>query len=249
MADSDLQSWWNGLPVVTKWLFASSFGTTVAAHFGLLPWQYLILIFEEVFYKFQIWRLVSAFIWHGPITKATGFAFLINMVFLVRYASALEKHDFAGRTADFLFMVLFGALNLLGIQAFLTFFMPSWAPLPLLGPALIVMLIYYWSKITPNVTMTFLLGIQFKSQWFPWVLVAFTVLTGGDPRMELMGIAAGHIYFFLNDMYPRIYGRTLISTPQFIKGWFPQAPRPGAGPADQGPRMRYNWGAGQRLGN
>jgi Derlin-2/3 len=94
--------------------------------------------------------------------------------------------------------------------------MPSWAPLPLLGPALIVMLIYYWSKITPNVTMTFLLGIQFKSQWFPWVLVAFTVLTGGDPRMELMGIAAGHIYFFLNDMYPRVYGRTLISTPQFM---------------------------------
>jgi hypothetical protein len=61
MAENDLQGWWNGLPVVTKWLFASSFGTTVAAHFGLFPFQYLILIFEEVFYKFQVRIKISVF--------------------------------------------------------------------------------------------------------------------------------------------------------------------------------------------
>lgn len=89
--------------------------------------------------------------------------------------------------------------------------------LVILGMPLIMMMIYYWSKLQPNVPMTFMFGLKFESKWFPWVLVAFTTLTGGNPLFELLGIAVGHVYFFLNDMYPRINnGRVLLRTPQFL---------------------------------
>jgi Derlin-2/3 len=35
-----------------------------------------------------------------------------------------------------------------------------------------------------------------------WVLLGFSVLLGNSPSVDLMGIAVGHLYFFLDDVYP-----------------------------------------------
>jgi hypothetical protein len=64
------------VPIVTKWLFAGSFGLTVAANFGLVPWSLLILSFDKVFKDFEVWRLVTCFFFHGKL----GFPFLMHMV-------------------------------------------------------------------------------------------------------------------------------------------------------------------------
>jgi hypothetical protein len=37
---------------------------------------------------------------------------------------------------------------------------------------LIVSLIYYWSRKNPDVEMSLMFGIRFKSIYFPWVLCA-----------------------------------------------------------------------------
>jgi len=39
---------------------------------------------------------------------AIGFNFLFNMIFTYRYCRMLEEGSFRGRTADFVFMFLFG---------------------------------------------------------------------------------------------------------------------------------------------
>jgi hypothetical protein len=94
----------------------------------------------------------------------------------VRYGQALEQTTFFGRTADFVFMILFGAALLLPISFFLN--------LPVLGMSLIMMIIYVWSRKNPNVTMSFMFGLRFQSFYFPWVLVGFNVLMGGMPIAE-----------------------------------------------------------------
>ena len=33
--------------------------------------------------------------------------------------------------------------------------------------------------------------------YLPWLYVAFSVILGSNPVMDLMGIAAGHLYYFL----------------------------------------------------
>lgn len=69
--------------------------------------------------------------------------------------------------------------------------------------------------------MTYLFGIRFKAIYFPWVLVAFNVLMGGSPVLEIVGIIVGHIYFFLKDVMPVQYGREFLSTPALLKYYFP----------------------------
>ncbi|MEE6527022.1 hypothetical protein FKM82_028051, partial [Ascaphus truei] len=61
---------------------------------------------ELIFRRFQIWRLVTNFLFFGPL----GFSFFFNMIFLYRYCRMLEEGSFRGRTADFVFMFLFGGL-------------------------------------------------------------------------------------------------------------------------------------------
>ena len=59
-----------------------------------------------LFYPVQLWRLVTNFLFFGPI----GFNFLFNMIFTYRYCRMLEEGSFRGRTADFFFMFFLGGL-------------------------------------------------------------------------------------------------------------------------------------------
>jgi len=233
---NDLENWWNSLPHVTKWLFTASFGITVAANFGILNGGWLILDFNLLYRNFEIWRLVTPFLFHGRL----GFPFLIHMLFLVRYGASVERETFSNETADYLWMLIFGALVLL---------IPGYfVPLPVLGLGLIMMIIYYWSRKNPEIPMSFFFGLRFKALYFPWVLIAFRVLLGGLPLSEIFGVLVGHLYFFLVDIYPFQGGRRLLVTPQFLKEWFPspnaRVQRPGEGVRQTG----YNWGRGHQLG-
>jgi len=37
-----------------------------------------------------------------------------------------------------------------------------------------------------------------------WVLLSFSVLLGSDGVDDLLGIFVGHLYYFLEDVYPRM---------------------------------------------
>ena len=48
---------------------------------------------------------MTCFLFYGQI----GFGFLFNMIFLYRFCRKLEETHYAGRTADFVVMLVFGA--------------------------------------------------------------------------------------------------------------------------------------------
>ena len=54
MASNDIGDWYRGIPQITKYWFTGSVVVPIAARFGLLSAHYLILVFELVFYKFQV---------------------------------------------------------------------------------------------------------------------------------------------------------------------------------------------------
>lgn len=58
---------------------------------------------------FQIWRPITALFYY-PIGPATGFHFLINCYFLYNYSQRLEMGMFAGKPADYFYMLLFNWL-------------------------------------------------------------------------------------------------------------------------------------------
>jgi Derlin-2/3 len=144
-----------------------------------------------------------------------GIDFLFHLFFLYRYARSLEEGSFRRRTSDFFFMLLFGALFLIGVTVV---FAP---PIHFLGSSLTFMLVYVWSKRNRDVQMRFMQMFNFTAPYLPWVLLAFSVLLHNNAVVDLMGIGAGHLYFFLEDVYPQLEGgRRVLITPTIIKAMF-----------------------------
>ena len=86
-----------------------------------------------------------------------------------------------------------------------------------LGSALTIMLVYVWSRRNPFVRMNFFGLLNFQAPYLPWVLLAFSLLLGNSIIVDLMGIIVGHIYYFLEDIFPRQQGGfKILRTPRFL---------------------------------
>ncbi|KAG9414880.1 ER-associated protein degradation protein [Aphanomyces cochlioides] len=211
--------------------------------FGLLSPRTIYLDFELVFFKFNFWRLITCFCFVGKFS----FHFLVCLLLLGQYGTVLEKDPFVaggGPTADFAFMLIIGGSVLAVIGFFLGY--------PFLGEPMIFMILYVWSRKHPEQMVSFW-GFQFKALYFPWAMVGFTLLTGGDPIPELAGVFAGHVFYFFLEILPNTKDIHLLKTPQFLVNLFPSnrpivPPRQAApGAAATGPSS-YNWGTGRTLG-
>mmetsp|Transcript_41008 Transcript_41008/g.57096 ORF Transcript_41008/g.57096 Transcript_41008/m.57096 type:complete len:248 (+) Transcript_41008:138-881(+) len=246
---SDPKLWWDGLPLVTKTFFGGMFAVTVAANFGILPPMMLILDFDLVWRRFQVWRLFTSVFFYGKL----GFPFLTWLYFLYSYSLRLEQEHFSRRTADYIYAVLIVWMVMLVIGYVFD--------LMLINVPMILAIVYIWSSANQELIVNFWFGITFQAMYFPWVLLAFGILTGQSNGMpELMGIFAGHCYFFLKTKYPRDFGGPdLLETPQFLRNLFPEEERerarsfgvpPGARAGNDGGAPRFGgWGQGRRLGD
>ena len=70
--------------------------------------------------------------------------------------------------------------------------------------------------------MNFFGLLNFQAPYLPWVLLGFSLLLGNAVLVDLMGIAVGHIYYFLEDVFPlQEGGFRVLKTPSFIQALFP----------------------------
>ncbi|KAJ1474197.1 Der1-like family-domain-containing protein [Baffinella frigidus] len=79
-----------------------------------------------------------------------------------------------------------------------------------LGYSLTFMMVYVWARRKPppnTFPMNFLGLFNFPAPWLPWVLLAFSALLGASPVVDLVGILVGHVYYYLEDIVPRMPGR------------------------------------------
>jgi Derlin-2/3 len=101
--------------------------------------------------------------------------------------------------------------------------------------------------------MNFFGLLNFSAPYLPFILLAFSVILGDISNamsnnikllivisfssyiskftignaiyIDLVGIACGHLYWFLEDVFPnQPNGRKLIKTPQFLKNIFDEPP-------------------------
>lgn len=250
MSGTDFSDWYKSIPQITRYWFTGSVVVPLLARFGILPAQYLVLLFEPFINKFHFWRPVTGALFY-PITPQTGFSYLINLYFLYSYSSRLEQSTFDGKPADFLFMIIFNWLVLVIIGFAANIF--------IIMDALILSVMYVWCQLNRDTIVSFWFGTQFKAIYLPWVLVGFNLIVKGGGFTEMLGIAVGHLYFFLMFKYPQDYsGAQLLNTPEILYKYFPNSVNEVHGFFGRAPTRRANnddrparnlGGRGYRLGD
>ena len=215
-----LEEWYSSMPVVTRTYLTLSFVTTAGCALELISPFSVYFNARLIVQKFQVWRIFTNFFFFGSL----GLDFLFHIFFLSRYCRLLEEGSFRNRSADFLWMLIVGG-------ALLTCIAPC-VHIQFLGSSLTFMMVYVWGRRNETVNMSFLGLFQFHAPWLPWVLLAFSFLLGSSPVVDLLGMVAGHVYYFLEDVYPSMTtrvcppnGRRLLKTPGAIKALFGEEAR------------------------
>jgi len=209
------EEWFKNLtPIAKIWLCAAVI-TTVGVSFGFIDLSLIYLDYYLVFKKLQIWRLITNFLFFGKFS----FSFIIQMFILVQYTKFLEETEYRGSRgmAELIFAILFGMIGLLGLNWILGL------NIPFLASSLSFIILYIWSRKNPYQPVNFW-GFQFHAWYLPFVFAIFQLLIGQSPVLDIMGIVIGHLYHFLNDIVPRVYGKEIIRCPQFLIDLFQDTP-------------------------
>lgn len=251
---SDLRDWFNSFPIFTRYWLLCTVGLSLVGRFGFVSPSSMILLYEPFVHKFEIWRAVTS-VFYYPLNPATGFHYLINCYFLYHYSLQLERDEYNGRPADYLYMLLFNwaccvVIGLIG-------------EFPLLMDPMVLSVLYIWCQFHKDVIVNFWFGTQFRAIYLPWVLFGLSLVIFGGGMMKLVGILVGHLYFLLKYMYPQDFGgRELLKTPMFLEHYFPPQ-RGGVRRFGNVPTQRvlggqqravrnvfggHNWGPGHVLG-
>lgn len=198
--------YYKSLPPIAKAYGTACLLVTTAYQLGLCNPLHIALIHELVFTRFQVWRLITNFFFLGGFSINFG----IRLLMIARYGVQLEKGPFDRRTADFLWMMIFGACSLL-VLSLIPFLRSGF-----LGISLVFMLLYVWSREFPNAQISIYGLVTLKAFYLPWAMLALDVIFGSPITPDLLGIIAGHLYYFLTVLHPLAGGRNILKTPMWV---------------------------------
>ncbi|XP_021725039.1 derlin-1-like [Chenopodium quinoa] len=204
---SSPQEWYNSLPPITKGYGTLCLLFTTAYQLGVLNHYYIALLYGKVFKNFEVWRLFTNFFFLGGFSINFG----IRLLMIARYGVQLEQGPFQRRTADFLWMMIFGALSLLALYA-IPFFELHFG-----GISLVFMLLYVWSREFPTANINLYGLVTLKAFYLPWAMLALDVIFGSPILPDLLGIVAGHLYYFLTVLHPLAGGKMILKTPAWVR--------------------------------
>lgn len=234
-------AWYQALPPITKFYATACFAVTVITSLQLFDARYLVLHWPLVYKNYEVWRLATNFFCIGGFSLK----FVMRMIWILQYGAALETQVYQFEPADYLFMYIFCALGMLAASVIPTIGLMTY------GTSMIFVLIYIWSKNFPDQQVSIYGLFKIMSFYVPFAFVAIELLLGADIRPGCIGIAVGHLYYFLYAMYPQTSGTQLIKTPESLKHWLANrgvgsAPRPNAAAPTGFSAFR---GSGRRLGS
>jgi Derlin-2/3 len=194
----DLFAWYNEIPIVSRVYLTAAIGLSTACFMDFISPLTLYFNYDLIVHKQQIWRIVSSFLFFGSFSLD----FLFHLYFVSRYCRLLEEGPFRARTAEFiLFLIVGGILTILFAMSFDIF-----SRIKFLGHPLAFTMVYVWARWPENMHVRMsLFGIfPFNAPYLPWILLLFSLFIGNPIETDLLGIVVGHIYYYLDFVYPQV---------------------------------------------
>jgi Derlin-2/3 len=210
--------WYREVPPITKFFFTGTFITAMCTSFNLIPSSLggpagLVFNWSSILRDFHIWKLITPFIFAGGFSLNFVFHMFILYENCKRYEADPYNTGAGGSSADMFYMIFFGMVSciILGIYE-----STLGLGMVVMSEPILFMIIYVWSRKNPE-NISNMWGVKFKSLYLPWVYCGIRVVMGGSPTLILVGIAIGHLYYFLVEILPNQNGMELIKTPIWCK--------------------------------
>ncbi|XP_050387492.1 derlin-1-like [Argentina anserina] len=194
------------IPPVSKTILVTCLMTTSAYYLQLFDYQNISLDYGLVFKQYQVWRLFTNFIFLGRFS----FPYAVEIFIIAKYSVSLEKGPFDKRTADYLWMLIFGSMSLLVMS------IVPLCRLWFMGSSLVFMIVYVWSREFPNERINVYGVVSLKGFYLPYVMMALDLLLGNSLKPDMLGIVAGHLYYFLTVLHPLAGGKNMLKTPLWV---------------------------------
>jgi Derlin-2/3 len=142
------QEWFRSLPYVTQKWFGASAIVTLAANFGIISPMQLVFHWSSISEKFELWRLVTSFLFVGSFDFGTLMAVYLLVQFSKQYESGGPFNTGAGGgTADYAFAMIFAMIVILATYPLVVMF--ARLP-PMFARNLIYFVLYVWSRRNPD---------------------------------------------------------------------------------------------------
>eukprot|EP01054_Gregarina_sp_Poly1_P009727 Gregarina_sp_Poly_1__9726@NODE_618_length_7121_cov_156_723845_g474_i0_p4_GENE_NODE_618_length_7121_cov_156_723845_g474_i0NODE_618_length_7121_cov_156_723845_g474_i0_p4_ORF_typecomplete_len274_score28_87DER1/PF04511_15/4_6e46_NODE_618_length_7121_cov_156_723845_g474_i09901811 len=195
--DGDIRTpelWYRSLPTLTRAILTLTFFSTLLGTVGLFNPGLIILDWTLVINKLHVWRLITDYFFAGHF----GLTWLMHIYFFVTFSSKLEVNEmFTVSPGSYLFFLLFQMLSLDVLS--LVLFWPQGKPI--MAQALVMSIIYYWSRREPY-SQIGLWGFTVQAYQFPFALLFLDLILGHSLLIGLMGLLTGHLFYFLKDVLP-----------------------------------------------
>ncbi|KAK9913986.1 hypothetical protein M0R45_037785 [Rubus argutus] len=198
--------YYRSLPPVSKTYGVACLMTTTAYYLGLISPGSIYLNYGLVFKHFQVWRVFTNFFFLGPFS----FPFAMELFIIEKYGVSLERGPFDKRTADYVWMLIFGAMSLL-MMSFVPYLLS-----PFMGSSVVFMIVYVWSREFPNARISIYGLVSLKGFYLPYAMLAFNLLLGNPLKPDILGMVAGHLYYFLTVLHPLAGGKFMLKTPLWV---------------------------------
>lgn len=169
----------------------------------MLPQSMFGLFWSEILGKFHFWRIFTSFLHLGKL----GFPFLISFYYLFTYSKQLENGFFLGRIANYCWFLVI----VMGITLVASVFIPMYATCT----AFLMAIMHLWGRHSPTLTVRMYGFIGIPAKYLSLALLALDlILTGSIDLTAVVGMVAGHAYYFLDSVYPTMpSGKNVIFTP------------------------------------
>ncbi|KAM3682921.1 hypothetical protein ACJW31_12G107200 [Castanea mollissima] len=168
------------LPPVSKFYRVACLMTTSALYLDLYDPYNIALFYSLALKRFQVWGLITNFFFLGPFS----FSFAFRLLMIARYGVSVERGPFDKRTAEYVWMFVFGALSLLVMAAV------PYLQSPFLGGSLVFMLVYVWSREFPNARISIYGLVSLKGFYFPWAMLALSLILRNSLKTDILGMVA-----------------------------------------------------------
>ncbi|SGY21890.1 BQ5605_C016g08289 [Microbotryum silenes-dioicae] len=174
------------IPPVTRTLVGGVLAVTLPCLLQLLSPYKVIYVQALVFQKFELWRLVTSFLYGG-----SGLPLLFDTFMLFRGLNDLEESHFQRRTADFVWALIIIAGGVMGTNyplRTMVFFRPF-----------LLAVTHLWAQTNAQNRVSLFGIINLPAPYFPFALILLDLVQAG-PSLAIQsatGVVAAHAYYFL----------------------------------------------------